>query len=627
MCGIAGIVDGRATGAARLERVQEMSCAMKHRGPDDRGHAIARASVPAVVLAHRRLAIIDPSAAGHQPMRDGDVWISFNGEIYNYRELRAELRSLGHTFRTDTDTEVVLKAYAQWGAKCLQHLRGMFAFGLWDDRIRTLLLARDHIGVKPLYYWHDAHSLVFASEVRALLASRLVPRQLNHRALHGYMAFGSVQDPQTLVQGVSSLQPGHMLIWTAERVKIDQYWSLPSPAHSPRLTVGEVEESMKAHLIDAVRSQLVGDVPVAAFLSGGIDSTAIVALMRLGGAQDIRTVSVVFDEPTYDERAFSRRAARAFGTEHHELILTSHDVARGLPDALAAYDQPSMDGLNTYFVSQVTRREGLSVALSGLGGDEVFGGYGGHARQLLAERANSVVRLLPRVPRELIAVGLSKLARTESLRRFADLLATKRHPYFLTRQVFNRAQINALLLPAFSNCRTSWEPERFDALERASHDTDAVTRTSAFELGTYMLSMLLRDADQMSMAHALEVRVPLLDHRLVEFVFSLPGRLRLDDTIPKPLLTEPLRTELPRECVYRAKQGFELPFEGWLRGALYDQMRDSFLQADSSNAEPFERAALAQTWNSFEGGRLRWSRVWSIFVLRDWLARHQLSHV
>lgn len=626
MCGIAGIVDQRANGEALARCAERMSRAIMHRGPDDQGQVTVSESQPGVVMAHRRLAIIDLSHAGHQPMQDSNAWISFNGEIYNYRELRAELRNEGHTFRTGTDTEVILKAYVQWGADCVKHLRGIFAFGIWDNATRTLLLARDHLGVKPMYFWRDDHSLVFASEVRSLLASGYVPRHLDHHALQGYMTFGAVQDPQTLVRDVVSLQPGHTLTWREGRATIAQYWILPSPERRRDLRYMDVEEALRAHLTDAVRMQLVADVPVAAFLSGGIDSTAILALMRIGGARNIRSVSVVFDEPTYDERVFARKAAETFGTDHHELILTSHDVVRGLPAALAAYDQPSMDGLNTYFVSQVTRSEGLSVALSGLGGDEVFGGYGGHSRQLLAERAAAAVRLMPRPARHALASAVSAVARTETGRRFVDLLTTRSHPYFLTRQVFNRAQIDSLLTPEFNDQRTSWEPDAFNDLETLGRGTDAVTRTSAFELGTYMLSMLLRDADQMSMAHALEVRVPLLDHRLVEFVFSLPGRLRLDRAVPKPLLTRPLEAELPRECIYRAKQGFELPFERWLRGGLYEQMRESFLTPTSSHAAPFDPKALAITWKSFEEGRLRWSRVWSIFVLRDWLARHGMQH-
>jgi asparagine synthase (glutamine-hydrolysing) len=626
MCGIAGIVDQHESEETLVRRAEQMSCAIMHRGRDDHGQVAVRQSQPGVVLAHRRLAIIDLSQAGHQPMQDGDSWISFNGEIYNYRELRAELRAEGHVFRTGTDTEVILKAYSQWGGDCVNHLRGIFALGIWDNTTRTLLLARDHLGVKPLYFWRDNQALVFASEVRSLLASGYVRRHLDHRALQGYLTFGAVQDPQTLVKDVASLPPGHTLTWKEGRATVARYWTLPSPGRSEDLTISDVEEVTRAHLTDAVRTQLVADVPVAAFLSGGIDSTAILALMRLGGAQDIHSVSVVFDEPTYDERVFARRAANAFGTDHHELILTSHDVVRGLPDALAAYDQPSMDGLNTYFVSQVTKSEGMTVALSGLGGDEMFGGYDGHARQLLAERANGVARLLPRSARHALAAAMSTIARTEGQRRFVDLLTTRRHPYFLTRQVFNRAQIDELLAPEFSSQATSWEPDAFRDLERSGRDTDVVTRTSAFELGTYMLSMLLRDADQMSMAHALEVRVPLLDHRLVEFVFSLPGRLRLDQAIPKPLLTRPLKAELPAECVYRPKQGFELPFERWLRGGLYEQMRDSFLSPTSACATPFDRQGLAATWKSFEEGRLRWSRVWSIFVLRDWLARHGMQH-
>ena len=618
MCGIAGVLCSDYVIAEAA--VQAMNKLLAHRGPDGKG--IQRLSTPAgtIVLGHRRLAIIDLSASGHQPMEDPDTgnWITYNGEIYNFQDLRKQLEGMGQVLRTKTDTEVILKAYATWGKDCLRHLRGIFAFGLWDKKQQTLFLARDQLGVKPLYYCEGKDCFIFASEVRALLASGLVPRKLDINGLYSYLAYGSLQDPYTLIEDVKSLLPGHFLEWKEGNIDIHRYWQLPSPEMINFPPRKDVYDQLVERLKDAIHIQLVSDVPLGAFLSGGIDSTAVAALMRKTSTAPVKTFSVVFDEAKYDERKYSRCAAKHIGTDHTELELKGGMVRDNLPRALSAYDQPSIDGLNTYFVSKVTKEAGLTVALSGVGGDEIFGGYDGYRKSLFAERWGRPIQAIASlVPANLQSI-LKGLNGSESARKGIALLSTKRHPYFISRRLFSDWQIDELLHKDIPRI-PSWEPNTFDWIESEARDYDPINRASAFELQTYMLSTLLRDTDQMSMAHALEVRVPLIDHKLVEFLFTLPGHIKVDKGLPKPLLTKVLGDSIPQECIFRPKQGFELPFEIWLRECLQKEMAEKFLNTRKDKAWPLEQNGLSKIWQEFQSGKLNWSRVWGIFVLQHWM--------
>lgn len=626
MCGVVGLLHNNDSAEQHIERLQAMSQALQHRGPDDTGFQVVNQGGPLALFGHRRLAIIDLSPAGHQPMCDPATgnWITFNGEIYNYQALRQELQHQGHTFQSQTDTEVILKAFAAWGLESIPRLRGIFAFGLWDARNQRLVLARDQLGVKPLYYWQQADALLFASEVRALLASNLIPRRLDVHGLRSYLSYGSVQEPYTLIQDISSLLPGHILTWQNEQTQTRRYWQLPLPDGVEERSLATLLDEVQQHLLSAVQSQLVADVPLGAFLSGGIDSTAIAALMQQTSNGGVKTFSVVFDEKQYDERYYAQLAARHIGTAHTELLLRGEDVRQSLPAALAAFDQPSMDGLNTYFVSKVTREAGLTVALSGLGGDELFGGYSGYQKSLLLETWGERLHMLPHWLRDKGAHLLSLLP-GEKARRLVGLLQTQRHPYFLARQLFSQHQITNLLDPDVNRASRQWEPDVFRLLEHETRDYDRVNRQSALEMQTYMLSTLLRDTDQMSMAHALEVRVPLLDHILVEYLFTVPGACKIDAAHPKPLLTRSLNGALPDECIFRPKRGFELPFAVWLKASLYDEIRASFLGQTTQTSLPFTAASLEQSWQRFEQGQLSWSRVWSLFTLRNWLDSHGVA--
>jgi asparagine synthase (glutamine-hydrolysing) len=625
MCGIAGIIHPNQESVQRA--VSAMNRAQAHRGPDDEGAVVFPASGSWVGLGHRRLAIIDVSPAGHQPMQDPDNgnWITFNGEIYNFQKIRRELEARDEIFRTATDTEVILKAYRVWGTECVKQLHGIFAFGLWDASRRCLLLARDQLGVKPLYIFRKGETLLFASEVRAILATGLVPRSLDHDGLLSYLSYGSLQHPFTLVQDVRSLPAGHYAEWRDGVLKASvRYWQLPSFEAIVPHAQEQMDDVISHELAEVVGSQLISDVPVGSFLSGGIDSTAIASLMRLADRGVVKTFSIVFNEATYDERQWSRLAARYIGTDHTELLLTGEEVRRQLPVALEAFDQPSIDGLNTYFVSKAVREAGLTVALSGVGGDELFGGYDGYNKILTAERCQPLRRFLPTAVRSALADLLGSYDHSEAMRKVADFLVATRHSYFITRRLFSDRQMNWLLARDIPRS-SAWQQEAFDAIEREAQGYDTVNRASAFELQTYMMSTLLRDTDQMSMAHALEVRVPLIDHRLVELLFTVPGTYKLDKKLPKPLLTRPLAGLLPHDCVHRPKRGFELPFQVWFKEALETQIRDSLCGSASRITDwPLSSHALNALWNKFQAGHVNWGRVWSIFVLKLWMERHHI---
>ncbi len=624
MCGIAGVFHPNPEIVRAA--IPAMNHSQRHRGPDDGGMEFIEADGFSLGLGHRRLAIIDVSSAGHQPMNDVQTghWITFNGEIYNFRELRCELEKNGHVFRTGTDTEVILKGYAEWGTECVRRLRGIFAFGIWDASRKRFLLARDHLGVKPLYYWRRDDVFLFASEVRALLATGLTGSKLDYDGLRSYLAYGSVQEPFTMVQGIRSLEAGNFMVWDKGAVRTERYWKLPQPEPGSYNVSKKLYEEAAHRLFDAVDSQLISDVPLGAFLSGGIDSTAIAALMRQSNKGKVRTFSVVFNEEAYDERHWSQLAASEIGTEHTELTLTAEEVCHNLPHALECFDQPSVDGLNTYFISKAVREAGLTVALSGVGGDELFGGYGAFRKPLLMERFRFATQKIPLFTRRILSSALREWGRSEVMRKVADTLITTRHSYLLSRRLFSDGQLGLLLSKSIP-FSSAWEEEAFGRLEAEIRLYDPINRISALELQTYMLSTLLRDTDQMSMAHALEVRVPLIDPLLVEFCFTVQGNRKIENGQPKPLLTRPLGDLLPRACVHRSKRGFELPFQLWLSGALKSEMQASLTGAASRESIPFEPGALTALWAQYQSGRVNWSRVWAIFVLSRWMQQNRVE--
>lgn len=624
MCGIAGIVHFGADAQQLMPAVDAMTAAQVHRGPDAGAVTAENSSDPAVVFGHRRLAIIDLSAAGNQPMRDESTGVSllYNGEVYNFRDLRVRLEARGHRFQSRTDTEVVLRGYLEWGEGVAAMLRGIFAFAIWDPRVRRLVLVRDQLGVKPLYAYWTQDFVAFASEVRALLASNLIPRKLDLDGVRSYLAYGSVQEPLTLVNGIRSVDSGHFERFDETGRLTRRYYEVPAFGVADRPTNAEMREL----LVDAVGSQLVADVPLGAFLSGGVDSTAIAALMREAAAPDVRTFNVCFRGSAGDERHFAHIAATATGAQHSDLELSTADFVRDMSLALAAYDQPSVDGINTWFISRAVHDAGMKVALAGVGGDELFAGYNRFAKALRTERVARAARVVPGAVRCKVGSLIERFAWRENMRAVSTVLQSPLPSYLAVRRLFSARAVEGLLSPELRDgARERWMNVRLAPLARSAPQEDFVNRTSWLEIQTYLLSTLLRDTDQMSMAHSLEVRVPLIDLTLVDTVLRVAGEHKTSDTTPKPLLVEPLEGLLPHECVYREKRGFTLPFAQWLNEAGGAHALDTALLDSSACLHPLDRKAVARVRRDFSLGRMSWSRVWALFVLNDWLTRHRVE--
>jgi len=620
MCGIAGLlkIHGPITpdDSAAVER---MTHAQSHRGPDGSGMYWDTR----VVLGHRRLSIIDLSDAGKQPManEDGTICVTYNGEIYNFADLRADLCARGYHFRSHTDTEVLLHGYDAWGEEgLLARLRGMFAFALYDARTPAprLILARDRLGKKPLYYaWNGSHFL-FASELKALLVSGLLDRRLNPAALVAYLTFGSVPAPLTMIDGIAALSPGHYLTLHEERVTPQRYW-YPRFVEDQHLSPADAVARVQDLLREAVRLRLISDVPLGAFLSGGIDSSAIVALMRDITGGRIRTFSMVFREPEFSEGAFAQRIAQRFGTEHTAYAVTGDEVLHELPQMIWALDQPSIDGINTYFVSKVTRQSGTIVALSGVGGDEVFGGYQTFALLPRLYRAAQVAHAVPGgawMVDQALALRAST-SRLHKLRTVFRHVPTPETAYLALRGLFLDGDLPALVSPdLLAQAASGFAPLAYlQELTAPQNGAGLRNLTSLLELRTYMHNQLLRDTDVMSMAHSLEVRTPLLDHVLVEFLASVPMRIKFAGR-PKSLLLHALNGRLPREVVERPKGTFTFPFPRWFTGAWRQTIEDCLHRL--KDTEVLDPKAGWAVWQGFLQGRMHWSRVWALVVLQLW---------
>ena len=632
MCGIAG---GIGIGREHALRMQH---ALRHRGPDGCGLTQLHGAPSEAWFAHTRLAIIDLTEAASQPMTDPDTGnvLVFNGEIYNYRAVRENLASMGERFHSNSDTEVVLKAYARWGQACLEHLDGMFAFAIWDTSKQSLFLARDRFGIKPLYYVHDARTgrFLFASEVRALLASDVVPRRLSLEGVHSYLSTGSLEDPVTIVEGVSALLPGHAAEWHDGHFKIREYWDLPLPAAGSSNGNGVPIEELRELMQNAAQRHTVADVPVSIFLSGGIDSSGLVSLLSGPERPPVQTFSIGFGEAAYDESAYAEEVARAFGACHHHVALSSEDVAHGLDAATSAYDQPSVDGINSYVIAQAVRQAGYKVALSGLGADEIFAGYRAASLSPRLERAQQWLGHVPH-PARTVAVGAMArlMPKTDASRKLAEWARSDPgdgpwlHPYYMGRALFGPSQVDSLLATEAGallgeSIGQGEVAQRRRTLLGKTAGADPVNRYLYLESRSYLPNMLLRDIDAMSMAHGLEARVPYLDHHLAEKVASLPGAAKLRRGTPKPLLLGALTRPLPESVVYRPKRGFTLPWEEWLRGPLGQRVKDAIFDPPSCLRGVLNEGAVRQVWDGFQSGRHSWSRVWALYSLATWSAAH-----
>lgn len=620
MCGIFGIV---AHGARVPTDVLERgTTSLAHRGPDDSGTIVIRDGDDVEVgLGNRRLAILDLSPLGHQPMHDLETgnWIVYNGEIYNFRDVRAELEHAGTKFVSHSDTEVLLKAYARWGEQCLARLRGMFAFALWDARRHRLFVARDPMGIKPLYFAEAKGYLVFASEVRSILGTGLIPRKLDPVGVRNYLSFGSACDPGTVIEGVQALPAGHFMIWERGQLGQQQYWDLVD--NHPD---GPFE--LPAELERVVQMQTVSDVPLGVFLSGGIDSGALVSILARAGIRP-STFSIVFKEADFSEAQFSRAVAQKFKTDHHEITVSQNDVLASIPAAMSAMDLPSIDAVNTFFVSRETRAAGIKVALSGLGGDEVFAGYSNFRTVPRMERLSKFLNYVPNGARAPMAAALGTVLWKNDQNRKLQALVRENgripHPYFLARMLFTPEQVSELIR---SGSSYSDSTAQSDLVQKALR-LDPVNRVSYLESRHYMLNTLLRDADFMSMSQGLEVRVPLIDHQLAKKVLALPGEKKISNSTPKPLLVSALQDPLPDEIVHRQKRGFTLPFEHWLRAELRAEIEPVLKRRISEG--PLASVLIAHgaetVWQDFLRGETSWTRPWALYVLHQWCERNAVN--
>ena len=627
-----------------------MTRALSHRGPDDEAYLIGEARATGLALGMRRLSIIDLKS-GSQPIwnESRDVAVISNGEIYNYRELRERLILCGHRFTTQSDTEVLVHAWEEWGEDFLPELRGMFAIALLDLRERyattpLLFLARDPLGIKPLYYTQTAEEFAFASEVRALVSSGAAARRLSQDALTSFLLFGSVSEPVTLLEGVFSLPPGHrMLLHIPERRRTPRarpWWdAAQSPAARDRKRprdLATTAKRLRPMLEDAVRAHLIADVPVGLFLSGGLDSGAI-ATLAARAQTGIRSFTLTFPGTSYDEAEMARAIAKCCGTQHTEIPLRSEVMLARLDEAVAALDQPTMDGVNTYFVSWAAREAGLKVALSGIGGDELFAGYDTFSNSRRVSRLIRTARFVPAPLRRAAAGLLSRLiARPSSpdAGRKAAAAWTRPDalpsPYFFARTLFPPGELAKLTEPRFRPSTVAadgvtLEPTWLGWLERTAAEADKLEPTSAtawLELRNYMASTLLRDTDSVSMSRSLEVRVPLLDTPLVEFVTALPDVARHRPGVQKALLVEALGELLPKEIVAQPKRTFTLPWEEWLRGPLRGKLEASFAEPTPALAPHLHKEGVLGVWRAFLVGKTSWSRPWSLYVLNEWCRRH-----
>lgn len=617
MCGIAGRYNFRSRRPVDRDVVRAMTGLLSHRGPDGSGIHVEGD----VGLGHRRLAIIDLTAHGAQPMTDGRYWITYNGEIYNFPERRRELEAVGYSFRSTSDTEVILALYARHGADCVRHLRGMFAFAVWDSRERTLFLARDRLGKKPMYYRFDEDGIAFASEPKAFLAEPSFQARPAPTAIAKYLAYQYVPSPLSAFEGVCRLAPAHdLLIGPDHAGEPRRYWML---RYGDKLEISEREAAveLRERLTEAVRIRLISDVPIGAFLSGGVDSSAVVALMAGLVNGPVRTFSIGFEESDHDERAYARLVAQRYGTEHREFVVRP-DALAILPRLVWHYGEPYADSsaLPTYYLAELTRRH-VTVALNGDGGDETFAGYDRYRAQLLAGRFD-------RLPRPALAAlgALAASARlfrgrqADRIARFLDA-AVEPAPQRYSRWIchFHPDLLEQICTPEFLPIATA---SPFEEIVTAFAHTDApdlLDATLDVDVRTYLPDDLLVKVDIATMAHGLEARSPLLDHEVMEFVARLPSHMKLRNGSAKWILKDALRDLLPPEVVERRKMGFGVPIEAWLRGELAGFTADILLSERAIGRGYFRRRSVERLLAEHRDGVRSWHyQLWNLLMLELW---------
>ncbi|HEV2117985.1 MAG TPA: XrtA/PEP-CTERM system amidotransferase [Terriglobales bacterium] len=618
MCGICGIANFERPDIVSRELVGRMNDTLSHRGPDDAGVYVG----PGVGLGHRRLSIIDV-AGGHQPIsnEDGSVWVLLNGEIYNYPELRQRLLKRGHRFSTQSDTEAIVHLYEDKGEECFAELRGMFSIALWDSRQRKLLLARDRVGKKPLFYFSDGKQILFGSELKSLLAAGNVPRSVDHQAVSDYFSLGYIPAPKTIYREVRKVLPGHYLVATANQVRSVRYWDISFGQVEDR-TEEQWCELLRHKLCEATRVRLMSEVPLGAFLSGGVDSSAVVATMSRIMNRPVTTCSIAFDQKEYDESEFAKQVAEQFHTDHHEHLVQPSAVE--ILDKLAwHFDEPFADSsaIPTYYVSAIARQH-VTVALGGDGGDENFAGY---RRYYFDYYENRLRGYVPGAVRRGVFGPLGKyypgLAWAPRIFRgkatFQALSQSPLEGYFNTISIFRTDEKPRLLTAEFRRGLQGYDT--LDVLREyydRADTTDPLSRVQYVDIKTYLTDDILTKVDRASMAVSLEVRAPLLDHELMGVVAAIPSSLKLRNTNGKYIFKKALEPVLPREILYRKKQGFSIPLDHWFRRELRDLAHDAMFSTDDGI---LDKAYLQKIWNQHQKRQFdRSAYLWSVLMFRKW---------
>jgi asparagine synthase (glutamine-hydrolysing) len=603
-----------------------MAASMKHRGPDSQGVQ----EFASCLLVNARLSIIDLSDRGRMPMSspDGQTWITYNGESYNAGELRAELERRGHSFRTTSDTEVVLHLYLEYGERFVEKLRGMFAFAIWDARESKLVLGRDRLGIKPLYLHESAGQLVFASELKTLLASGLVPRQLDPAGLRAFLQLGHIPPPWSAIRGVTPLAPGYIGVWKDGQWRTEPYWSL-SPHSSLPSSTDHLAADLSEVLLDAMRNHLVSDVPVLIFLSGGTDSACLGALALAAGAQNLSAMTIGFGEAEFDESKLTRRTAEALGIPLEVVTLDARRVEADLDHAIWGLDEPSVDGLNSYWISKLGAEAGFKVALSGQGGDELFGGY-----ESLAwfERFNMVARWARSLPAVPFGRLLDQNVFPFRWRKLSYLIGAD-DPFvaaqLAVKVLFLDRDVSELVSPSFApNGHHAEARDHLTYWSKQVENEDLRERLAFMDIHTHLEPRLLRDLDAMSMAHSIEVRPVFLDHRVVEFLLPVPSRIRMQQ---KRLLLDATKAFLPPALLTdlgsRRKRTFTFPFQCWLSHDLRKVLKEAFAPDRLRRTGILEPEVVNRLWDRYERseGAVGWSRIWNLFVLQRWCELMQVS--
>ncbi len=644
MCGICGVIDFGHE-CIQAETLKQMCKVLAHRGPDDEGMLLIRGNryvelrrsifLPSasgdfeVGFGHRRLSIIDLSEIAHQPMsnEDGTIWIVFNGEIYNFQEIKPELEGRGHRFRSKSDTEVILHGYEEWGIECLRRFRGMFAFALWDSTRRQLFMARDRLGKKPLVYAKKNGKFAFASEIKALLQVSWINRKVNGKALHDYLTLQYVPSPDTIFEGIHKLPPAHYLIMNSTgEVKIERYWKLPFTSNgSNKLGVNEASQLLREKLEESVRLRLISDVPLGAFLSGGIDSSLVVGIMAKLSERPVKTFSIGFEEKDFDELTYARMVAKHFSTDHHEFIVKP-DAIEILPKLVWHYNEPFADSsaIPTYYVAKMTR-DHVTVVLTGDAGDENFAGYYRYLRSkwvALFSKIPEKMRgdLLPALLRMIAQLHWKEMKFNRLANYIESLSSNQARNYAEQVKIFNAGEKGNLYSPEFAEAVSGSDSVEYLVGKYEEAETDNLIEQLLYlDINTYLPEDLLVKTDIATMANSLEARVPFLDHPLMEFVASLPSNLKLKGNITKYILKEAYSDFLPQDILTRRKMGFGVPVSRWFRNELKEYMFEILLDPQSLKRGYFKKESVERLLREHLEHRYdHSSKIWALLFLEIW---------